>query len=613
MPVLHASGDMAQEVRERMIAGRFDCIAIPLPPSVQEPVEQAIGYLPHIHIVVQSEEETEESVNFIPVDPCQPLIMGIRGAMAENIPREYIDRDVSTFFPDPFVAPDSYALKKVSFDKFATALLPTIGSPPPESQQSRRIAWMAFRLHELELYYESILCLCHVADWPWLREAYRVRKPYVPPEKVSSPLTTYSVSSRQLYFVLGELPFITNLYETRRADLREDTHLSIDGMKELLLMSRTRWMSQMKEQSTYLSHWVTPQLIQRFLQYVRNLALLDRGLTPDLYNLVLAAKQMAGDSFAIALLETAKTYSLQDQTSPRPGVSSVGMGIDKIELPDGTLVIGKNRLQGPPLHWRPLALQPQAPIRKSKTWGSRWNPYRQCSWPPEDTKIESFTEHIRNQARTLIGVDLARTEKFSTSLKDGLDIRETLRHWGQPSRQTAGQSPVHELYVRENPPARGQIEAVIFLFDSPAKPEMYTWRTTWYAEHQQESTLCFYATPFQEQMVGPGIAESRYGGALFLFPPRVIPDIWEDPQLAALQTLEERLIGAAALYSRESHIALVAPHRPQAKWRQLVKRFQKNLISIPLSRFSGQTIDRLRRFHVLNGHEIRSYAAKFIQ
>ena len=39
----------------------------------------------------------------------------------------------------------------------------------------------------------------------------------------------------------------------------------------------------------------------------------------------------------------------------------------------------------------------------------------------------------------------------------------------------------------------------------------------------------------------------------------------------------------------------------------------RRLVTIPLSRFSGQTIERLRRFHVLNGHEIRSYAAKFIR
>ena len=61
------------------------------------------------------------------------------------------------------------------------------------------------------------------------------------------------------------------------------------------------------------------------------------------------------------------------------------------------------------------------------------------------------------------------------------------------------------------------------------------------------------------------------------------------------------------------HVALVSPIRPPARWRLLARRFRKQLIPIPLSRFSGQTVDRLRRFHVLNGHEVRSYAAKFIQ
>ena len=342
--------------------------------------------------------------------------------------------------------------------------------------------------------------------------------------------------------MLGELPFITNLYEERRATVRQDEHLSIDGIKELLIRSRHQWIVRMKQDSTYLSNWVTPHLLQRFLQYSRNLALMDRRLTPDLYNLVLAAKQMAGDSFAITLLETAKEYAYQENTAPLPALETIGIGMGKLELPDGTIVKGKNRLQGPPLTWRPLTLRPQPPAKKSKTWGSRWNPYRQCSWPPEDTKIESFTGHIREQARAMLGVDLTQIEKFTTSFKDGLDLRETLRHWNAPPSQTSRRSLTKEFYVKECPPARGKIEAVIFLFDTPAQPDIYTWRSTWYAEHQQESTLCFFATPFQEQMVGPGVAQAKYGGALFLFPPRPIPDIWHDPQLVSMQTLEERLI-----------------------------------------------------------------------
>ena len=114
-------------------------------------------------------------------------------------------------------------------------------------------------------------------------------------------------------------------------------------------------------------------------------------------------------------------------------------------------------------------------------------------------------------------------------------------------------------------------------------------------------------------MVGPGIGQSRYGGALFMFPPRSIPDIWQDPALGFAATLEERLIAAAAVHSREPHVALVSPIPPRARWRQIMRRYGRRFVTIPLSRFSGQTIERLRQFHVLNGHDIRSYAAKFIR
>jgi len=167
--------------------------------------------------------------------------------------------------------------------------------------------------------------------------------------------------------------------------------------------------------------------------------------------------------------------------------------------------------------------------------------------------------------------------------------------------------------VKDIPPARGNVEVVIFLFETPADPSVYSWRTTWYAEHEEESTLSFYASPFQQEMIGPGIGQSRYGGALFLFPPRRIPNIWQDARLDFAQSLEERLIAAGALHSQEPHIVLVSPVPPKARWRRIARQFHRRLVPIPLNRFSGQTVDRLRRFHVLNGHEIRSYAARFIR
>ena len=627
LPILHGSGDVAQEVRETLIGRRFDCLAVPLPPSVEETLETAVEDLPRISLVVIPEPDREEpTVNFVPVDPCQPVIMAIRVAMGERIARAYIDREVAVFDPTPFTAPDPYALKRLPLATFATALLPSLVPPTEATQRWHRIAWMAFRLHELELDFESILCLCHVADWPWLREAYRERQAYRQPDSSVGRPTAYIVEPPTVYFILGELPFTTELYERRRADLLSDRHVTVDGIKELLLETRARWSESRHKEDQFIPNWVTPHLLQRYLQYVRNLALMEHRLTPDLYSLILAAKQMAGDEFAITLLNTAKTYGFQDDGQSAYSLQTVAAGIGKLEFSDGDVVQAKNRLQGPPLHWRSLSLRPQPSPMKSRRWALQWNPFRQCSWPPEDNRIESFTRHVREQAKALLGADLARVEKFTTSVKDGIDLRESLRHWhtvpardGRREPSISSGEPAHlmsikpEIYVKEIPPARGNVETVIFLFDTPADPAIYSWQATWYAEHQEESTLCFYASPFQDQMIGPGIGQSRYGGALFLFPPRPIPNIWDDPALRFTQTLEERLIAAAARHSREPHVVLVSPIPPRARWRQIVKAFHRRLVTIPLSRFSGQTIDRLRRFHVLNGHEIRSYATQFIR
>lgn len=610
-PILHGSGDVAQEVRDRLTDRRCDCLAVPLPPSFEEPLEDAVADLPTISVIVQREHRTDgpASVNYVPVDPCQAVIMGIRVAIGEGIPRAYIDRETALVEPVPLLSPDPYVVKRLSYAAFAAAMVPTLTAPADTTQQQARIAWMAFQLHQLEMEHADILCLCHLADWPWIRQAYQERAAYHPPDPVAGRPERYLVEPTSLYFVLGELPFLTELYERRRASVHSDRHLSIDGIKELLLETRTRSQTAPDTDGHAVPTWVTPQLLQLYLHYVRNLALLDRRLTPDLYTLVLAAKQMAGDDFAISLLETAKSYSYQDIEQARLPHISAGLG--QFALPDDQIVHATNRLQGTPVVWRSLSLRPRPPRRTSRQWSYLWNPHRQCSWPPEDSKIESFHTHVREQAQAIIGADLAKSEKFTTSMKDGIDIRESLRHWYQ--RQKPGRPKRLEIYVKEIPPARGNVDTVIFLFDTPADPESYSWQATWYAEHAQESTLCFYATPFLNHMVAPGIGQSCYGGALFIYPPRAIPDVWTDEALGFARTLEERLIAAGAVHSRETHLALVTPVPPKARWRQIAKQFGRQLVPIPMSRFSGQMIDRLRRFHVLNGQEIRSFAAQFIR
>jgi hypothetical protein len=598
LPIIHGSGDCAVRVRAEMLARTPDCLAVPLPPSFQEEVEAAVRRLPVISAVVQRDAEApdgeEEGFSYVPIDPCQGVIAAIRLALGEHIRRAFIDRETPWFEGGSGVFPDPYALKKVSPAGFAAALLPAI-PPPAEGQHTERIRWMAQRLRHLEKRYRSILFVCSLLDWPWVRQAYAQQREVEAPEPFFAPVQTFAVAERTLAFLLGELPFLTGLYERGRIDLSDDENLSIDGVKEMLLVARDR-LAQTHPRS---AQRITPQLLAVYCRYVRNLTLMGRRLTPDLYTLVVAAQQTAGDDFALALAETARSYPFLPSTEESPFLR---MGIHEADVPGWGVGAMANRLPGHDVTWSSCQLQRRPDRSDQERWQQRWNPYGQCSWPPEDDRIESFTSHVRDQAKALIGADLARSEKFTTSVMDGLDIRETLRHWH-----------TGDLYVKVIPPSRGSLEVVVFLFDVPADPRHYPFRSTWFAEHPGESTLAYFATNPMDNLVGPGIAQAEYGGALFLWPPRSIPDVWTDLRLDFADTLEERLLSAALLHSRERHIALVSPKPPLASWRRLARRFGRKLVHLPMKRFSGQLVERLRTFHVLNGKQVRSYAAEFIR
>lgn len=683
LPVVNGSGDFAWEVRRVLMQGEFDCLAVPLPPSFQSLVEASVLELPKPSIVVQksgpqpsqwdssqtqseyeaatdsysensfqlneedrtayerqfeaadqdddlddehvdeseiddsapeSDWSDESSVSFVPIDPCQPVIAAIRTAMGEHIPRHFIDLETDSFEPYSFASPDPYSLKEVRIERFAAAMLPNV--PRPDSvQRQQRIKHMAFQLRQLSIDHQNILLVCNVLDWPWIREAYFQPDPHPPTDEVTQTPASYSVDPKTYFFLLGELPFITSLYEDARQNLEDDSRLSIDGVKQLLITARQRYNKKLGKSARK----VTPLLLRQCLQYIRNMTLMERRLSPDLFTIIRAVQQVAGDTYAFYVLKTARKYSakqsldlnfptrkqtdVEDDLQDFVDFNKVKMGIDRLELPDGEVSDAVSRLPGPPISWAHLELRPKQEQNKDRDkWMQSWNPYMQCSWPPEDERIERFRSAVFDRAKQIIGADAARSEKFTTSVQDGIDIRETLRHWYDG-----------DLYVKIHPPVRGGMDCVIMLFDTPADPREYSWRPTWFAEHEDESTLAFYATPFQKQPVGPGICVATYGGAMFLFPPRTIPDIWRDRRFDFATTLEERLIAAGCKHAQCRQVALLSPVAPGHNWRKIAKMFGKTLVHVPLGQFSDSTVQQLRIVHVLNGQNVRSYAADFIR
>jgi len=593
LPVIHGSANFTRIVRDQILSSSTDCVAVALPPEFQSTVEDGIKRLPLISLSCQ--DNSKGVVNYVPIDPCQPVIMGLRIAAQEGIFRKYIDWSCDDYETRKIDFPDTYALRHMSYEKFCAAILLTVKRPDTGSLHDKRARWMAFQLHQMEMEFNHITLICSILDWPWIKEAYDERKPYDKPEQTGIP-QSYGVENETLFFALTEFPYITYLYEKNRQEMKSDKEVSIDGIKEILL--RARQMFTEKHKVRY--HNLTSQTFQIYLQYVRNLTLLENRLTPDLYTLITTAKQIGGDPFAIAVLDAAREYPFQKNDSA--SFEPLTLGIDKAIGRDESPVDMKNRLSEIQLEWRSMDLKPEADMQKQVEWKYNWNPYGQCSYPPEDDQIESFNSHVREQTKLLLSNDLARTEKFTSSVKDGIDMRDTLRHWHEG-----------DIYVKEIPASKGRVEIVVFLFDVEPNPDVYQWRQTWYAEHNEESTLCFFATNYMSDMVGPGIGRATYGGCMMIYPPRLIPDIWEDRRINTAKTLEEKILEAAFFHSQEKHITVVSPCLPKSSWRRLARKYHKSIIHIPLKRFSNQTIEKIRRFHVLNGKQIRSFASHFIQ
>ena len=92
-----------------------------------------------------------------------------------------------------------------------------------------------------------------------------------PPDPFYAPIQTFSVDPKTLIFLLGELPFVTGLYERGRRELTDDDNLSVDGVKEMVLHARDLF----KEKQARGAARITPQLLAIYFRYVRNLALVE--------------------------------------------------------------------------------------------------------------------------------------------------------------------------------------------------------------------------------------------------------------------------------------------------------------------------------------------------
>jgi hypothetical protein len=603
-PFRHGKLAFARHVRELCLASKFDCIAVDIPSVFQEQLFAAVNDLPYISAVIARDHHSEP-VYYVPVDPCDAGIEAVRQSMQHRVPCFCIGHPVLKSQKPLSSLPDEHAITRLGFDGYMALCLRAVhaGDTPPgdeaddESHTASHTAsqYIAFRLHQLKLDFHNVLALVHLRHVAETVRHFGREKTHNLsfPEPPPYALSREYINPDHLYFALGELPFVTGKFEAERYDPFSLNIDVVETVKSLFTETRDQYCDA---QGDIID--LSPTRLQAGLTFLRNLTLADSRFIPSLFDIVTAAKGIGGNAYALRILKSAKYYPYLPFEFDAPLVS---IGIDRLQFPDGPgSVACVNCFRDERLFWRTLSIKPDPSVREKRKYRFRWKAGGICSHVPEDRRIETFNTHVRKKALSVLSEDRVITEKFSVSVKDGIDIRETMRNWYSP-----------DIYVKELPPSQGSVDMVVIVFDD-RRDERYPHRATWYAEHDEESTLTFYATDPFTDMIGPGIARSEYGGLSLLFPPRPVPNVFEMQAIPDVRTCSETLAYGGLLFSREKIIPYVSAKKPGVRLTALANKFKKRFVWIPLSTFSMETIRRLRRFHVLNGKTVRSWASRYI-
>ncbi|MFP4416089.1 MAG: hypothetical protein ACLFSB_02325 [Chitinispirillaceae bacterium] len=592
IPIIHGRYTFAAHARAVCGSSTPDIIAVDIPAVFQDDIGAAVDELPYISALTAT--GAQGTAFYVPIDPCDPTIEAIRQARQRRIPYVCIGhphlREPSPVAP----LPDEHALERIGFDAYASLCLRLVGNPDADSPQDKSARYTATQLLNLMAKHGRVLAFVHMATYA--RTVFHLHREISYNRQFEEPpayqIRRFLVYPDHLYFALGELPFVVGKAEQERQNIFGESINIPDCIKDLFRDTRENY-SENSEEINQLS----PSKIRIGLTFLRNLTIGEYRLIPSLFDIVTAAKGVGGNTYALRVLKNAKYYPYLPLESD---TSYMGVGIDRVRFPDGSIFDAVNLFRDTAIQWQTIPIKPDANTMRKKTYRFQWDPFKMCSHVPEDKRIEQFNSHVRSRAMRILSEDHIKTEQFTTSVKDGIDIRDTLRNWY-----------TRRIYVKELPFTRAQMDTVIIIFDEN-HDDRYPQQATWYAEHDQESTLSFYATDPFDNMVGPGIARSLYGGLSLLFPPKPIPNLFEITQTMQFRGLSHQLSYGAMLYSKESAVGYICARKPDLTLRMMARRLNKRLVWIPLSSFSSETIQRLRRFHVLNGKEVRSWATRFI-
>jgi hypothetical protein len=591
VPILHNRMEFACEVRRQFEEFRPDHVAVEYPDTLEGKVLQGIKRLPYLSVVYY--EESDGVFTYLLLEPTDGLVEAVRLALSVDIPAHFIDRDTEGYPFDFSPMPDPYAITKIGHFIFCQAYL-RVHEHDNFTADVLREKNMAFHLQRLSREGERILFVGGLSHLPGLLEMLNQPQTQVIGRRKREGVGLAHLHQESSREILTEMPYLSAAFERARSEGGAKCLDRLEINSDLVRKAQKGLWKNYKEE-------LSRNQIRVLNRFARNYALVTGNIVPDFYQLIVAARGAADDNFSYEVWEKGSEYPWQTE---EPGLPILRLKGEDLFL-DHKRIRFHRRLKTLRRHLVPV------PVRKKKRekypgqWRKTFRGLSICSYPPEDVVVEGYGKQLQKKALEIKSEENSRIEPFTCSLKEGLDIRETIRDW------TSG-----KVYVKDERPLTGKVGSVVVIFDQDFPDEEgrenYPWCVTWLGEHDQESDMAFYSTPAGTVMDGPGISRCQYGGFMLTYPPMRVYDVWRDPFFNMARNKPERLLMAALDYSLEGNVVYVAATRPSGWCQSMADRLGKKIIYLPIGTFSPVTLKKIRQFHVLDGHHVRKYARQYI-
>jgi hypothetical protein len=587
-PVVPGRLEFAAEVRRAILAMRPQIVALELPVTLQAAWVRAVNRLPELSLLFYPEETGgEDSAVYVVVEPADPFTEAVRTAMEIGAEVTFLDAGAGGRPHLKGIYPDPYAIQHIGLKRYIDAC--RVYAHVRSDEIARHAAGIAWKLQGVDPL-AKVLVVVSLNLLDPLLDAMEMPQAQPPAQTGTDEVDLLNPHPECLGEITTEYPALQWRYERYRAAMDEPQ--LIDRRHAQLAVFREAEREYEASTGERLRSWQR-RLLAR---YTRNLALAGHELSAGIFDLTVAARGVADDNYAWEVWEAASRYPAQrveaDAQTVRISGDEVWMDTRRIRL--------RRRLPSTKRRLRPAGLKPRRKEKVPGEWAQQLDGTNICSYPPEDLVIEDYGRFLKQKGKSILSEERARVEPFTTSILDGIDVRETIRKWYEG-----------RIYVRQFQKVHGEVGAVVVIFDED-HDNRYSYLTTWLGENQNESDMAFYSTPPFENLVGPGIGRAEYGGFLMSLPPRRMYNVWEDADYEFAESKSERLLLAALDYSLQRYVVYVAARPPRTIFKTIASRVGRTIIYIPIGQLSPVSLTKIRIVHVLDGYDKREIAKEYL-